>query len=181
MKNTKKSNAAPTCEVHIASMEQLMPIICECLSDGKSVTIYPRGVSMLPMIRQGIDSVTLSPIKRPLRKYDIILYRRDDGRYVLHRVVKLSRDINKGYTCIGDAQFSYETGVARDSIIAVVASFKRDEKNYSVNSFLYKTYCRFWHFSRPIRRLLRILKIRTRRLTRKVKRFLKRRFGGGNK
>ena len=40
---------------------------------------------MLPMLREGKDSVVLSKISEPLRKYDVVLYQRRNGQYVLIR------------------------------------------------------------------------------------------------
>ena len=48
------------------------------------------GDSMLPLIRQGRDLVLVS--RKPegrLKKYDVPLYRRDSGQYVLHRILKV--------------------------------------------------------------------------------------------
>ena len=90
-------------EVSLEHMEDIMPLIREGLDAGRSVKIAPRGVSMLPMIRQGKDEVILSPPPPRLKKYDIPLYRRENGKYILHRVVK----VGESYTCIGDNQFVY--------------------------------------------------------------------------
>lgn len=128
-------------------LEQLMPLIEEYLAQGKPVKFSPRGISMLPMLRQGVDSVILESHKGVLRKYDIPLYRRDDGCFVLHRVVK----VGKTYTCIGDNQFVLEKGIRQDQIIAIVTGFYRGTKYYSVNNMGYLLYSRVWHCSRGIR------------------------------
>ncbi len=133
------------------SLEELMPLMTECLSAGKSFRFSPRGISMLPMLREGIDSVVLSPLPEKLRKYDIPLYRRDNGKYVLHRIIKAGET----YTCIGDNQFAAESGIHPEQMIAVVTEFYRGEKKYSVNDLRYKIYCRFWHLSRPLRHFWR--------------------------
>ena len=135
----------------LAHMEDLMPLIREILNSGKSVRILPRGISMLPMLRQGIDSVVLSPAPQTLKKYDLPLYRRDDGRYILHRVIGVSDT----YTCMGDNQFEEETGVRRDQILALVTGFYRGENYHSVEEPLYRLYCRLWHYSLPVRHFLR--------------------------
>lgn len=132
-------------------IEELMPIFREQLNAGKNVWFSPRGISMLPMLRQGVDSVMLSPVTGRLKKYDLPLYRRDDGKYILHRIVKVGRT----YTCIGDNQFELEPGVRKDQLIAVVTAFTRGEKLHSVKEPGYRLYCRVWHYSRGIRRLLR--------------------------
>ena len=132
-------------------LEQLMPLIREYLSTGKTVKLSPRGISMLPMIRQNVDSVVLSPVPEKLKKYDLPLYQRDNGKYVLHRIVK----VGETYTCIGDNQFELEHGLRHDQMIAVVTEFYRGEKKHSVAEFSYRLYCRFWHYSRGIRHIWR--------------------------
>ena len=49
-------------------LEDLMPLIRERLAVGQSVKFSPRGNSMLPMLRQGVDSVVLSPLPERLQK-----------------------------------------------------------------------------------------------------------------
>ena len=128
-----------------------MPLFMERLAAGQKVRFSPRGISMLPMLRQGRDCVILSPVPGKLRKYDLPLYRRDNGKYVLHRVV----EAHDTYTCIGDNQFDFEPGLRHDQMIAVVTAFCRDGKEYSVRDWRYQAYCRFWHYSRPLRHFWR--------------------------
>ncbi len=132
-------------------LEDLMPLIREALDSGRRVRFSPRGVSMLPMLRQGIDCVTLSPVTGALKKYDLPLYKRENGQYVLHRVIA----VGDTYTCMGDNQFDPEPGLRHEQIIAVVTAFTRGKKEYSVNDWRYWFYCRFWHYSRPVRHLWR--------------------------
>lgn len=132
-------------------LEQLMPLFLEQFEQGKSVKFAPRGISMLPMLRQGIDCVILSPLLERLQKYDLPLYRRDDGKYVLHRIV----EVGDTYTCMGDNQFVPEPGLRHDQMIAVVTSFTRGDRQISVAAPGYRLYCRFWHYSRPLRHFWR--------------------------
>lgn len=132
-------------------MEELMPLIQEVLSAGQSVRIYPMGTSMLPMLRQGVDSVVLSPIKGKLQKYDIPLYQRASGKYVLHRIIA----VGETYTCMGDNQLRPEPGIREDQLIAVVTAFYRKERAYSVTDPGYRLYCRMWYHSRHLRKFWR--------------------------
>jgi hypothetical protein len=147
-------------QIQIAPIEELMPLIREQLATGRNVEFSPKGVSMLPMLRQGIDTVVLSPLPEKLKKYDIPLYQRSNGKYVLHRIVK----VGSTYTCIGDNQFQEETGLRHDQMIGVVTSFSRGERSVSVSNFAYRLYCRVWHYSRPVRHFLRRVKNRLRRM-----------------
>lgn len=138
------------------ALDQVMPLFRERLAAGQRVTFSPRGTSMLPMIRQGRDTVEVSPLKGGLKKYDLPLYQRDNGQYVLHRIVK----IGEAYTCIGDNQFDLEYPVRHDQLIGIVSAFTRDGKRIEVTNCWYQLYCRIWHATRPIRRFYLNMKIR---------------------
>ena len=115
---------------------------------------------MLPMLRQGIDSVILSPVPKKLKKYDLPLYQRDDGKYILQRIV----EAGETYTCIGDNQYAYERGLRHDQMIAVVTAFTRGKREISVTDPLYRIYCILWHHSRSARYFLLRVKNRLRRM-----------------
>ena len=132
-------------------LEDLMPLIRQTLAEGRSIAIGPKGTSMLPLIRQGIDFVELSPLPGKLKKYDLPLYQRDSGQYVLHRIVKAGDT----YTCIGDNQYDLEKGVRQDQLIALATAIYRGEKRIPVTAFSYRVYCRYWHWTRKIRFLWR--------------------------
>ena len=65
---------------HSVRADALMPLILERLAAGQNVkNLSFRGVSMLPMLRQGKDSVELAPLPGRLRKYDLPIYRNAAG------------------------------------------------------------------------------------------------------
>ena len=136
---------------HSAPIDELMPVFQELLAAGQTICFSPKGTSMLPMLRQEVDSVILSPITGKLRKYDIPLYQRDNGKYVLHRIVQTGET----FTCIGDNQFQFEPGVRPDQLIAVVTAFYRGDRKHSVTDLDYRLYCRVWHHSRHLRKFWR--------------------------
>ena len=135
------------------SLDVAMPLMREQLAAGGTVEFSPRGVSMLPMLRQGKDTVTLSAVTGKLKKYDLPLYVRDNGQYVLHRIVS----VKDNYTCIGDNQFIYEKGVRQDQLIGVVTSFCRDGKRINVSCVSHRIYRVLWHRTRRLRRLWRLV------------------------
>ena len=127
----------------------LMPIIEEKLAEGGEVVFSPNGTSMLPTIKAGRDTVVLvSPPKR-LRKYDIALFKRADGKYVMHRVI----GVGNTYTFIGDNQFEYERNVECEDIIALCVALERAGKRVRLDSPLSRIFAFLWHSIRPIRRL----------------------------
>ena len=131
-------------------LDEAMALIRESLDSGHEVTFSPRGASMLPFLKEGRDTVTLTALPPKLKKYDIVFYQRDNGQYVLHRLVR----VGKTYTCIGDHQYVYETGIRRDQIIAVCSSVVRGGKRISAQDGRWRLYAVAWHYSRPVRRVL---------------------------
>lgn len=147
------------------SIDVLVPLIREQLSAGQSVRFSPRGVSMLPLLRQGIDSVVLSPVPDQLCKYDIVFYQRDNGKYVLHRIIA----VGDTYTCMGDNQVVPEQGLRIDQMIAVVTAFHRRDKAISVDNPVYWWYCRAWIAMLPFRKLIRRVKNKLSRIWYQIK------------
>lgn len=136
-----------------------MPIIEERIGAGHSVELAVRGRSMLPTLKEGRDSVILSPINRELKRYDIPLYRRTNGRYVIHRIV----DFSDEYTMAGDNQHVLENNIKGQQIIAVVTAIKRNGRLIPIDNEKHTTRGAFLHHTRAIR-LLPI------RIWRKIKR-----------
>lgn len=133
-------------------MAELYPIMDEVLKNGGEVTFTPSGISMMPMLHNRTDEVVLESPRFPLKKYDLPLYRRDNGVFILHRVVDVSPDGT--YVMSGDNQWQREYGIRDDNIIGVVKSFKRNGKKYSCTDKSYMRYCRFWDFIYPLRKFV---------------------------
>ena len=115
----------------------------EVLGGGGEFRMFPKGVSMMPLIRQGKDSVVLRRREEmPARKHDIAFYRRADESFVLHRVMKIKKD--GSYVMCGDNQYEFEDGVPADRIIAYVSHVYRQNRRISVRSPLYRLYVFAW-------------------------------------
>lgn len=125
-----------------------MPIIEERIALGHSVALSVRGTSMLPTLKEGRDSVVLSPINGELKRYDIPLYKRRDGGYVIHRIVGLC---DGKYTMAGDNQYVYEKGIEQSQIIAVVTAIRRDGREILTDSKKHRLWARFLHHTRFVR------------------------------
>lgn len=145
-------------------LETVMPFILERLEAGESVKFTPQGTSMTPMILGGRDQVILSPKPEKWKKYDLPFYQRDNGQYVLHRIVKVGETI----TCIGDNQFAYEEGLRPDQMIAIATGFVRKGKIYRTDQLSYKMYCHFWCGSRGIRYFFQRVRGKLRRMKESV-------------
>ena len=125
-------------------------LIREVLESGGEFRLYPRGTSMLPLLRQGIDSVALRSLTRPPRKFDILFYKRQDGSYILHRVKEVT---DKGLVLWGDNHTMLEYGITEENIIGYAARVFRGDKELDCQSFGYRAYLRLWQF-KAVRRIL---------------------------
>lgn len=122
-------------------LEELFPIIEEQLANNGSAVFTIHGTSMEPLLKDRTDSVRItSPTKMP-RKYDIIFYRRDNGRFILHRIVDVKPD---GFVCRGDNHIDNEYPVKFDSIIGIVSDYNSGGKWKSVSGFRQKIYAFLW-------------------------------------
>lgn len=119
-------------------------LIREVLASGGQFRLYPRGTSMLPLLRQGRDSVALRRVDSPIRKNDILFYQRPDGSFVLHRVRAVTPD---GLTLMGDNQTVPERGVSPDWVIGRVTRIFRDDREVICDGFGYRLYLKLWQFT----------------------------------
>ena len=148
------------------AMSELSPLMKETLENGGEVIFTPTGDSMRPLLRHRRDKVCiLKPRENCLKKYDIPLFVRKDGKYVLHRIVAVKAD---GYVITGDNQYVKEYRVQHSQVIGVVKGIWRDEKYISCEGFWYQAYCRAWVWNYP----LRWIYLRSRQVFFRMKRFL---------
>lgn len=138
------------------SLKELSPVISEVISSGGTVRVTAAGSSMHPVIKDGIDTVILCKCTNEIKKDDIVLFQRDNGRLVLHRVIN-----SKGndLTLRGDNQWITET-VSADKVIASLDSIERNGRVYSADSFYFKKYKVLLPFIRWTRRIINSVKIR---------------------
>ncbi len=134
-------------------MDVLGPLIEEEVSAGREVTLTVTGNSMAPLLHHLRDTVVLiKPDGRP-RRGDLPLYRREDGRYVLHRVLRY-RAGRDTITICGDAQSRPERGLPASGIVAVVAGFTRKGRRGDVKSLPYRVYSALWMLLCPFHRII---------------------------
>ncbi len=133
-------------------LREVNPLIEETLEGGGEVSFSPAGNSMLPMLRNRQDKIVLVQPPQKLKKYDIPLYRRENGQFVLHRVVAVKKD---GYAMCGDNQWQVEYGVRHEQIIGVVTAFYRGNRYIECKSSqAYRLYSVIWTKLIPARQFL---------------------------
>lgn len=109
------------------------------------------GDSMMPIIRQNRDLLIIEKVNGRLKKYDVPLYKRDSGQYVLHRILKVRKN---DYVMCGDNRWQKEYGIADRHIIGVLTGIVRGGKTISMNDKKYRLYVHLWCDFFPIRALI---------------------------
>ena len=132
-------------------MKTLLPVILQAIEyENGKIRIYPHGTSMLPMIRQGIDSVVLVK-PTDIKLYDIVLFKKEEDFFCLHRVVKVNQDI---LSVCGDNQSVAEKINSKD-VIAKVESWYREDTHIQNDDKDYIKYIKRIVLTRPFRRIKR--------------------------
>ncbi len=115
--------------------------------DGKLIYTN-KGDSMMPLIKEGRDLLVISRTDGRLKKYDVPLYKRDSGQYVLHRIIKVRKN---DYVICGDNRYHKEYGITDRHIIGVLTAVIRNGKEISVTNRRYRLYVHVWYFLFPVR------------------------------
>ena len=134
---------------------QYLTALSELIDQGHEVSIPVAGSSMTPFLGDGRDQAFVRAPWRRIRRGDIVLYRRANGVFVLHRVYRVhgSGD-TAAYDMIGDAQDSIERGIQRSQIIAMAARVRRKGKIIEPGCFYWWFFQNIWIRIIPLRRLL---------------------------
>ena len=73
--------------VRLVDTQEYMEMIRTLLEDGQEVSMIVTGNSMRPFLKHGRDKICMKKTDRKLRKGDIVFYRRENGQYVMHRIL----------------------------------------------------------------------------------------------
>lgn len=138
--------------LNIVSPDVIMEPLLSLLSETAAVPLVVSGSSMTPFLAPGRDTVYLSAVSEPLKPGDLVLYCRDNGHYVLHRILRVNGD---SCTMLGDAQSIPEPGIRRDQILAIVTAVRRKEKLLRKGSFWWMFFEKVWIHLVPLRPLIR--------------------------
>lgn len=137
-------------EQAIIPMESLVKMILLQLDNGGRSSLLVTGISMYPILRHRRDTVELVKPAQ-LHRGDLVLYKRDNGQYILHRIITEPRD--GGFICCGDNQWEPEQ-VHNEQVIALVDAYLRDGKRIPANSLGCRLYVWAWVGLFPVRRPL---------------------------
>lgn len=129
--------------------QAFLDMVCGLLHDGqRHVAVPVAGNSMVPFLHDG-DTVYLDLPDSPLKKGDIVLYTRVNGRYILHRIQKILPD--GGFIMVGDAQQEREYLPSQDLIHARVTSARCRGKLTHPGTLRWWMYQHLWLWLLPVR------------------------------
>ncbi len=98
-----------------------------------------------------------------LRRGDVVLYRRENGMLVLHRIYKIGQD---GLYLLGDPQNAFYGPVRRALVKGKMTGMVRDGRYMDVGNPGYRMLSVVWLWLRPARRAIMVPAARLRRMVR---------------
>jgi hypothetical protein len=127
--------------------------LIEQARQGSTVRMLGLGGSMRPFLKDGRDFIDLVAVKEntELRKADVIFYKSHEGRYVAHRIARVSRN---GYVPNGDWNLTLEPSLKREGIYLKASGFVRKGKYVAADSIKYRCYAKLWLGLFPVRPFL---------------------------
>ena len=121
----------------------------QLLSEGNILRIRPLGNSMYPLLVSGRDEALIEAVTADAcRRNDVLLYRRDQGILVLHRLYKKNA---KGFYMVGDNQSELEGPLCSDQILGRLIAVNRNGHEFSVKHPVYRLLSSLWLFMLPAR------------------------------
>ena len=122
----------------VVAMAEMYPVVEEALRVGNRITITVTGTSMLPLLRHQLDNATLEPVTGPMHVNDVVLYQRENGQFVLHRIIGMEK--NGDCILCGDNQLVCEHHVRRQQVVGRLTAFTRIGRKVACTSVWYKAY-----------------------------------------
>lgn len=124
-------------KVLVASNVEMLELLAELIGEGKVVRLKVQGTSMMPFLRDGLDTVELSkPADSEQVRGAIVLFRYRDG-FLLHRIIKRKGNV---LTIRGDNIYLTEKEVVlTDQVVGIVRRIVYSgAREISTNSLLWK-------------------------------------------
>lgn len=136
----------------VISNKLLFEKIREQIREGRRVTIRAKGWSMLPLIWDDRDTLTLGPLSEDTFKCGrIVLAQLGTGRYVVHRICQIK---GERYCLRGDGNPYQEEYVHHDRVYAELVSIKRNGKVLDRGSCFWRLCTWLWPKHGFVRRAL---------------------------
>lgn len=110
------------CDIKVLPNEVLLSQAAEFLSSGMEVLLPVKGNSMLPFIRSGKDLALLSK-REKVEEGDVVLALESTGKYVIHRVIKVTPD--GSLTLRGDGNLYGTESCRQEDVVGTVVEVRK--------------------------------------------------------
>ena len=117
-------------------LNELYPLIKEVIESGGTFRIFPRGISMLPLIKEGEDEIVLGAVDK-INIGDVLFYQRENGDFVLHRLINIHRGT---LIMCGDNQRALERGIKPQQVLAKMVGYCKKGQFHSIDEPEYIKY-----------------------------------------
>ena len=136
-------------------MDDIVLVMEEHLAKEGKVTFRVKGSSMSPFLVSQVTAVTIVTPKE-YRKGDVVLFKANEGKYILHRIVREKEDC---FITQGDALYSREN-CPRTNVIGKMESFETGGKLTLAESKTYRMQVVMWKIAKPFVRAWQSLRRR---------------------
>ena len=130
----------------------------ELVQQGETVSMLISGNSMAPFLCSRRDYIYFRSPDRPMRRGDIVFYERDNGQFVVHRIIRVHREADgrRRFDITGDNQSELES-VREDQIFGLIFAVERKGKKIVPGDFWWEFFARVWTRIIPFRRAVKRL------------------------
>lgn len=130
--------------------KEILPEIEGLVRDGLEVVFVPKGSSMSPFIKGGVDRVLITKAES-IAEGDIVLALTKQGSHVLHRVEKVDGNM---LILMGDGNLIGRERCRREDVIGKAVKIMKKDREIDCQSPLHLRKAAIWRSLLPIRRYL---------------------------
>jgi hypothetical protein len=130
--------------------KEILPEIEGLVRDGLEVVFVPKGSSMSPFIKGGVDRVLITKAES-IAEGDIILALTEQGSHVLHRVEKVDGNM---LILMGDGNLIGRERCRREDVIGKAVKIMKKDREIDCQSPSHLRKAAIWRSLLPIRRYL---------------------------
>lgn len=121
-------------------------------NENMTACVNTNGISMWPLLRAYHDSVHLVYPKRELMIGDIVLFHREDGKEIAHRICWMD---DTSLDTLGDNCDKTDGKFLRSQVFGLVTHVCRNGRLIHVDTKFWRFYGRFMIWSNPVRMFIR--------------------------
>ena len=126
------------------------------VEEGHEVPLLITGNSMSPFLIHERDTILIRKPEMPLKKGDMVFYRRKNGQYVMHRIYRVSKNKNGRnlYYMVGDAQQEIEGPIEENMIFGHIIKVCRKGEWTGRGDFWWEFFEHVWIRIVPLRKVV---------------------------